>query len=80
MTTVTRQEVIDIVGRISDPRIAEIIDTGASAAEVIEAFAWLSDDDHLGSDLEKSLSGVVERVYEILRADEPDWEEDRAHP
>lgn len=77
METLTRQEVVDIVGHISDVRIAEIIATGASAAQVAEAFAWLSEDEYLAGELEKQLSGVVERVYEILRADEPDWEEDR---
>ena len=76
MSRVTRDEVVDIVGRINDFRIAEIIATGATAAEVTEAFAWLTEDEHLGGDLERPLSGVVAQVYEILRADEPDWEEE----
>lgn len=78
MTTVSREQVIEIVGRISDGRIAEIIATGASPAEVTEAFTWLSEDEYLGGDLEKPLSGVVNQVYEILRADEPESEENRA--
>lgn len=78
MSRVTRDDIVGIVGRISDSRIAEIIATGATAAEVTEAFAWLSEDEHLGGDLEKPLSGTVARVYEILRADEPDWEDDVA--
>lgn len=76
MSRVTRDEVIEIVGRINDVRVAEIIATGATAAEVTEAFAWLSADEHLAGDLAKPLAGVVAQVYEILRADEPDWEED----
>jgi hypothetical protein len=43
---------------------------------VTEAFAWLSEDEYLGGELEKPLSGVVQQVYDILRADEPEWEED----
>ena len=78
MTTVTRAQVTEIVGRINDARIAEIIGTGATAAEVTEAFAWLSEDEYLGDDLEKPLSGVLNQIYEILRADEPEWEEDCA--
>lgn len=77
MASVSREEVIEIVGRISDGRVAEIIATGATPAEVIEAFAWLTEDEYLGGDLGKPLSGVVAQVYEILRADEPESEEDR---
>jgi hypothetical protein len=78
MAKVTREEIIEIVGRIADDRIVEIIATGATAAEIAEAFAWLSEDEYLGGELEKPLSGRVERVYDILRADEPEWEDDRA--
>ena len=78
MAALTREEVVDIVGHIGDARIAEIIATGAGPAEVAEAFVWLSEDEYLAGELEKQLSGVVERIYEILRADEPDWEEDRS--
>lgn len=76
MAVVTHDQVLEIVGRINDTRIAEIIATGATAAQVTEAFAWLSEDEYLGGELEKPLAGVVQRVYDILRADEPEWEED----
>jgi hypothetical protein len=77
MANLSREQVIEIVGRINDGRIAEIIATGATPADVTEAFAWLTEDEYLGGQLAKPLSGVVAQVYEILRADEPDWEEDR---
>lgn len=81
MAKVSREQIIEICGHLGDDRIAQIIATGAGPAEVTEAFAWLSEDEYLGGELEKSLSGLVERVYDILRADEPDWEEDRSpHP
>lgn len=76
MAVVTHDQVLEIVGRINDTRIAEIIATGATPAQVTEAFAWLSEDEYLGGELEKPLSGVVQQVYDILRADEPEWEED----
>jgi hypothetical protein len=76
MAAVTHDQVLEIVGRINDTRIAEIIATGATPAQVTEAFAWLSEDEYLGGELEKPLSGVVQQVYDILRADEPEWEED----
>lgn len=77
MSTVTREQVIEIVGHLSDARIAEIIATSATPAQVTEAFAWLSADEHLGGDLEKPLAGVVAEVYEILRDDEIEPDEDR---
>lgn len=77
MATATREQIIEIVGHIDDDRIAEIIATGASPAEVTEAFAWLSEDEYLGGELEKPLSGIVEQVYEILSAEELESEEDR---
>jgi hypothetical protein len=76
MAVVTHDQVLEIVGRINDARIAEIVATGATPAQVTEAFAWLSEDEYLGGELEKPLSGVVQQVYDILRADEPEWEED----
>jgi hypothetical protein len=76
MAVVTHDQILEIVGRINDTRIAEIIATGATPAQVTEAFAWLSEDEYLGGELEKPLSGVVQQVYDILRADEPEWEED----
>lgn len=77
MATATREQIIEIVGHIDDDRIAEIIATGASPAEVTEAFAWLSEDEYLGGELEKPLSGIVEQVYEILSAEELESEEER---
>ena len=76
MAVVTHDQILEIVGRINDTRIAEIIATGATPAQVTEAFAWLSEDEYLGGELEKPLSGTVQQVYDILRADEPEWEED----
>lgn len=77
MATATREQIIEIVGHIDNDRIAEIIATGASPAEVTEAFAWLSEDEYLGGELEKPLSGIVEQVYEILSAEELESEEER---
>ena len=37
----TAADIRDIVGRISDDRIAAILATGATHAQVVEAFSWL---------------------------------------
>jgi hypothetical protein len=47
MTRVTRDDVINAVGVVDDVTIAQIIGTGASAEELAEAKAWLSNDEPL---------------------------------
>ena len=59
-------EVRDIVGPLDDIVIARIVATGASAAEVLEAYTWLTADDQLGTELERTCRGRVAQVYEIL--------------
>jgi hypothetical protein len=59
-------EVRAIVGELDDAVIARIVATDATAAELLEAFTWLTADDQLGTDLERTCSGRVAQVYEIL--------------
>jgi hypothetical protein len=75
MAKLTHEEVIEIVGSLDDARITEIIATGATAAELLEAFGWLSEDGYMGAELKRPLSGTVARLHEILRIDEPEPEE-----
>ncbi|WP_114392073.1 hypothetical protein [Oleisolibacter albus] len=74
-TTLTRDQVVEICGRLDDMRIASIIGTGASPAELMEARSWLAADDVLGGDLGKRLDPRISRLIELLRADEPDWDD-----
>ena len=75
----TAEDVRRIVGPIGEDRIAAILATGATPAQVVEAVTWLSSDEYLAGGLERSLNGVVAAVYEILRPAELD-EEDRPRP
>jgi hypothetical protein len=61
-----------ILGDLDDETVASIIRTGATEAEIVEAFQWASADDELGADVERSRSGVVGAIYEILKSEEPD--------
>ncbi|MDR3515821.1 MAG: hypothetical protein P4M00_08395 [Azospirillaceae bacterium] len=71
----TREKVFQICGRLEDMRVATIIATGASPRELMEARTWLGSDDYLGGDLGRSQSGRVARLVELLRADEPEWDD-----
>ncbi|HSK39336.1 MAG TPA: hypothetical protein VK943_06185 [Arenibaculum sp.] len=75
MVQLTRDQVIEICGRLDDMRIADIIATGATPAELMEARVWLASDDYLGGDLGRSASGRVAQLIELLRADQDDdWD------
>ncbi len=62
----THDEVISIVGPLDDGRVAAIIETGANAEQLTEAFTWLTSDETLGPDPEHRLGATVAQVYEIL--------------
>ncbi len=68
----TASEIIEIVGRLDDGVVARILATGATPAEVLEAFTWVSADDQLGTELQHGRHGAV---YDILLQEEPDPEE-----
>ena len=72
----TAAELVNILGPVEDRVIVEILDTGATAAEVLEAFTWVNADDQIGTELEHGPRGAVIRVYEILKREEPE-ESDR---
>jgi hypothetical protein len=73
----TAEDVRRIVGRIGDDRVTAILAAGATAAQVTEAFTWLTGgDEYLGGELQRPLKGVVAAVYEILKPDWPDAAEE----
>ncbi len=77
---VTTSEIIAICGHLDDGVIARIIATGATAAEVLEAFTWFSADDQIGTELQHGRHGAAGAVYDILVREEPDAEEARSGP
>jgi hypothetical protein len=73
----TAAEIIEIVGPLDDDVVMQILETEATSAEVLEAFTWATADDQIGTELEHGPRGVVERVYEILKGEEPEADERR---
>jgi hypothetical protein len=73
----TAADIISILGPVEDALLLEIIETGATAAEVLEAFTWSNADDQIGTELERGPRGAVMRVYEILKRDTPEEGEAR---
>ncbi len=75
-TPLHRHDITGIVGTLDDDKVAAILGTGASVEDITEAFAWANAEDDVLGEVEKSLSGTVARVYDILTADD-DWDDDR---
>jgi len=65
-TPASASEIKGVIGPLEDAVITSILATGASAAEVLEAYTWLTADDQLGTQLERNRSGRVGQVYAIL--------------
>ncbi len=73
--TLTREEVIELVGRLDDLKLAEIIASGATAAQITEAKTMVAGGDTLTSLLRRPVEPAVQRVYDVLKSEDPEWEE-----
>lgn len=68
--TMTREDVIHVLGPVDETLIVEILATGASTEELEEAFAWLNADDALGRQLHRQPTGKIAELCEILEREE----------
>jgi len=73
---VTAEEIIDIVGPLTDARVMAIIATGATIEQIEEAAAWAEGESDVMGDLRLRATTPVVAVYEILRTEEK-YAEDR---
>jgi hypothetical protein len=73
----TAAEIIEIVGPLDDAVLMRILETEATPAEVLEAFTWATADDQIGTELEHGPRGVVARVFDILKREEPEQDDRR---
>ncbi len=68
-TPLSADEIRRIAGPLNDAAIARIDESGATAAELIEAQQWLEADDALATDEMRPLTGRVRMLYELLEAE-----------
>lgn len=64
--TVIASEVAAICGELDERTIADIVATGATPSEVLEAHTWLSSDDYLHRAVHRAPAGTVAEVCRIL--------------
>jgi hypothetical protein len=63
---VTPEETRQVLGPLDDDIVCAIIDTGATFAEVTEAYAWLTMDDPLAKQLRHGIEGRVAALCDLL--------------
>ena len=73
----THDEVVRLCGDVEDWKVAAIIGSGASQAELEQAVVWSMGEDDVMGEERKPLTGRVAQVCEILTRDE---EDERPHP
>ncbi len=67
--TVTAAEITAILGPIDPSVLADIQRSGASAAEILEAFTRLENDEAVGPVAQRGVSAKVAEVMAILEAE-----------
>lgn len=66
MTQLTAETVRRIAGSMDGGRVLEIIKTGATEAELVEALEWLHADDAIGKQVKHQPSARVSELRDIL--------------
>jgi len=74
---VTSADVTHLFGDIDAHKVAEIVASGATIAELEEVAAHLALESDVMGELERPLTGRALRIYELVRRDEEPFEEDR---
>jgi len=72
-TPLNRMQVEAIMGRLDDLKLAEILQTGASEPELLEAKRWIAGYKRTVPEDLPLRPSVVDRLCDIMRMDEPDW-------
>ncbi len=66
----TRDDVVHLLGDISDHKVVEILGTGATLEELEEAAAWLAGESDVMGEERLPLAGAAAKVYEIIARNE----------
>jgi hypothetical protein len=70
----TSDDVIAILGPVDETLVAEVIATGATQAELAEAFAWASNDEALMGEGRRLATGRTAALVDLLVSDEEEPE------
>jgi hypothetical protein len=74
MGALSRRDVLEMLGKLDDVTVANVIATGATPQELAEAHAWLTNDEALINAGKHLPSGRVGQLVEIIAAKEQEEE------
>ncbi|MCR9151371.1 MAG: hypothetical protein NXH83_14460 [Rhodobacteraceae bacterium] len=74
---ITSDEVRRHLGEIDDHMVVEIIESGATLAELNEVAAHLAQETDVMGEMERPLTGRALQIYTLVRRAEDDWNEER---
>jgi ribulose kinase len=66
MAVMTREAIRQVLGPVGDSLAAELVGTGATQAELRDAYAWITNDEALVNEMRHMPSGRVAQLIEIL--------------
>ncbi len=69
----TAREIREIFTNADDDMVLAILDTGATTNEILQASAWLLQDDVIGGDLQRPMNATVRKIFDILHEDRDRW-------
>ncbi len=70
--SMTREEIVSVLGPTDETLVADILPTGASFEELREAWAWLNGDEALMGEGRPLPGTRVAELIDLLDADEDD--------
>jgi hypothetical protein len=73
---ITRDDLIKATGAVDDVTITQMIATGATVDELVEALAWLANDEPMMNSGRPLATGPVREFVDILVELEPDDDDD----
>ena len=77
MGTLTAKSVREIVALADDDLVTQLVETGATEADLLAALAWLDEDDQIGKAGVEGPSGHVAQLCDILQAARETPEDER---
>lgn len=76
MAKLTAEKIREVIGPADEQLIVQILDIGAEDTDLLEAMAWLEEDDYVGPERESRPAGLAAQLCALLeQAKGPD--EDR---
>ncbi|ARQ00566.1 hypothetical protein [Pseudorhodoplanes sinuspersici] len=66
MAALTRDEIISILGPVDDELVTAVVATQATAEQLVQAMAWVNNDEALINDGQPLPSGQVAELVELL--------------